>query len=82
MTSGMSRRDLLQLGGTTAAAALAGLGSGPAKHEVLAAVRPTGSKWLECLDDHFYRDDWLGKPWRKPEAAVLIRSRPETRNFM
>jgi len=26
----------------------------------------------------FFRDDWLGEPWRKPEAAVLIHGTLES----
>jgi len=27
---------------------------------------------------YFYRDDWLGEPWRKPEAALLIHGDEES----
>ncbi|HSV23579.1 MAG TPA: alpha/beta fold hydrolase, partial [Xanthobacteraceae bacterium] len=29
-------------------------------------------------EDFFYRDDWFGEPWRKPEAAVLIHGNAES----
>jgi len=29
-------------------------------------------------EDLFYREDWLGEPWRKPESAVLIHGNDES----
>jgi pimeloyl-ACP methyl ester carboxylesterase len=29
-------------------------------------------------EDYFYREDWLGEPWRKPETAVLIHGNDES----
>ena len=29
-------------------------------------------------EDFFYREDWLGEPWRKPETAVLIHGNDES----
>src|SRR5262249_31081216 len=29
-------------------------------------------------EDFFYRDDWFGEPWRKPETAVLIHGNAES----
>lgn len=29
-------------------------------------------------EDFFYREDWLGEPWRKPEAVVLIHGNDES----
>ena len=29
-------------------------------------------------EDFFYREDWLGEPWRKPEPAVLIHGNDES----
>ena len=65
-----SRRDLLRFGCGTATAfgisALAPAGTlGPARAQGAPATQtPT--------EDFFYREDWFGEPWRKPESAVLI----------
>ncbi len=72
-----SRRDLLNLGCGTATAlgisALAPAGAlGPV--QALAQATPAGSTPAE---DYFYRDDWFGEPWRKPEAAILIHGNEE-----
>jgi pimeloyl-ACP methyl ester carboxylesterase len=32
----------------------------------------------EYKEDFFYREDWLGEPWRKPESAVLIHGNDES----
>jgi 3-oxoadipate enol-lactonase len=71
-----SRRDLLRLGCRTAAtigipAVVGGLTSARA----LAQGRPTGNVSSEEL---FYREDWFGEPWRKPEAAMLIHGNDES----
>jgi 3-oxoadipate enol-lactonase len=71
-----SRRDLLRLGCTTAAtiggsAVVGVLASAPA----LAQGRPTSSVSTE---DVFYREDWFGEPWRKPEVAMLIHGNDES----
>jgi 3-oxoadipate enol-lactonase len=29
-------------------------------------------------EDFFYREDWLGEPWRKPETAILIHGNDES----
>lgn len=29
-------------------------------------------------EDFFYREDWLGEPWRKPESVVLIHGNDES----
>ena len=29
-------------------------------------------------EDFFYREDWFGEPWRKPETAVLIHGNEES----
>jgi pimeloyl-ACP methyl ester carboxylesterase len=63
-----SRRDVLHFGCATAAA-LAALAPAGA----LAQGAPTSN-----AEDFFYRDDWFGEPWRKPEAAVLIHGNAES----
>jgi len=71
-----SRRDVLQFGGGTAlgVSALASAGAlGPVR--ALAQGAPASNASAEDL---FYRDDWFGEPWRKPETAVLIHGNDES----
>jgi 3-oxoadipate enol-lactonase len=72
-----SRRDVLHFGLGTAAAlgasALAPAALGPV--QALAQGAPAGNAPAE---DYFYREDWFGEPWRKPEAAVLIHGNEES----
>ena len=73
-----SRRDVLHFAyGTLAAlgvSALAPAGAlGPVR--ALAQGAPAGNASAE---DFFYRDDWFGEPWRKPETAVLIHGVAES----
>jgi len=71
MAGTFSRRNILKatyaIGATLGAAA--SLEPAPA----LAQTDTT-----EPLEDMFFRDDWLGEPWRKPEAAVLIHGTLES----
>jgi len=64
MASTYSRRSVLKtaytLGATLGAASL---------HPVAAKAQDRSA---ESLEDKFFRDDWLGEPWREPEAAILI----------
>jgi pimeloyl-ACP methyl ester carboxylesterase len=70
MTGTLSRRNLLQAGSaTTAALAVSALTLRPA----LAQAASTEPK-----EDFFYREDWFGEPWRKPETAVLIHGNAES----
>jgi 3-oxoadipate enol-lactonase len=69
---------LLHLGcGTAAALGISALAPadalGPA--QALAQATPAGNAPAE---DYFYRDDWFGEPWRKPETAVLIHGNEES----
>jgi len=73
-----SRRDVLHFGfGTEAAlgvSALAPAGAlGPVR--ALAQGAPASNASAE---DFFYREDWIGEPWRKPETAVLIHGNAES----
>jgi pimeloyl-ACP methyl ester carboxylesterase len=73
-----SRRDVLHFGCGTAAAlgvsALAPAGAlGPAR--ALAQGAPASNASAE---DFFYREDWFGEPWRKPETAVLLHGNAES----
>src|SRR5437763_2883902 len=59
-----SRRDILQFGGGTAAAvgvSVAASAFGPCPAAAQGATASTA-------DDIFYRDDWFGELWRKPET--------------
>src|SRR5438067_748849 len=79
MTSRLSRRDLLQLGGGTAAAlAMTALGGQGAPRRAFAQSIPVRNPLHEYKEDFFYREDWLGEPWRKPEAALLIHGAEES----
>jgi pimeloyl-ACP methyl ester carboxylesterase len=73
-----SRRDVLHFGCGAAAAlgasALAPAGAlGPAR-----ALAQTAHESSALAEDLFYRDDWFGEPWRKPETAVLIHGNEES----
>src|SRR6266446_7610214 len=64
MTRTISRRKLLHAAGFSA---LMGAQSLPVK-----AVKE------DYKEDFFYREDWLGEPWRKPEPVVLIHGNDES----
>src|SRR5947209_18393924 len=71
-----SRRDVLNFGCGTAAAIGASavttaLGPVPAAAQGASASSPSA-------EDFFYREDWFGEPWRKPETAVLIHGNAES----
>jgi len=73
-----SRRDVIRFGCGTAAAlgvsALAPAGVlGPVQ-----ALAQGASASNASAEDFFYRDDWFGEPWRKPETAVLIHGNEES----
>ena len=69
-----SRRDLVRFGCGTAAAygisALAPAGTLGLAQEAPATHAPA--------EGSFYREDWFGEPWRKPETAVLIHGNEES----
>ena len=79
MTRTVSRRKMLRLGSGT----LAILGF-PAPPNALAASAmgaqslPVRSLREDYQEDHFYREDWLGEPWRMPEPVVLIHGNDES----
>jgi 3-oxoadipate enol-lactonase len=71
-----SRRDVLNVGCGTAAAigisaVATALGPVAAAAQEAAASNPS-------TEDFFYREDWFGEPWRKPETAVLIHGNAES----
>jgi 3-oxoadipate enol-lactonase len=74
---------LLHLGcGTAAALGISALAPadalGPA--QALAQATPAGNAPAgnAPAEDYFYRDDWFGAPWRKPETAFLIHGNEES----
>jgi len=75
----MSRRRMLRLGGGAAAvagfSAVAGNRTSGALRAQSLPVRPVGEDYRE---DFFYREDWLGEPWRRPEPVVLIHGNDES----
>jgi len=74
MTVTISRRDMLHFGygtATTLAASALACELAPAP----AFAQPVSN---EPREDLFYREDWFGEPWRKPEAAMLIHGNDES----
>jgi 3-oxoadipate enol-lactonase len=71
-----SRRDLLHFGyGTAATLGVSAVIGGVAAVRASAQGVPTSNFSAEEL---FYREDWFGEPWRKPEAAMLIHGNDES----
>jgi len=71
----VSRRYLMQLScGTAATLAV----SAVAGELAPGRARAQGAPGDASKEDLFYRDDWFGEPWRKPEAAVLIHGNDES----
>jgi 3-oxoadipate enol-lactonase len=69
MTRTFSRRDVLAAIGVSAVA------GNPAMRAQSLPVRSLKDDYKEEL---FYREDWLGEPWRKPEPVVLIHGNDES----
>jgi len=70
-----SRRDVLRFGSVTAAAL--GVAAAGALGPMQANAQGTSASNASA-EDFFYRDDWFGEPWRKPETAVLIHGNAES----
>lgn len=74
MKATISRRTLLGLGYTVGLSVVhAGVASGAtsgASRRTTGRQTSTGS--VDSYGGLFYRDDWLGEPWRTPEVALLI----------
>jgi 3-oxoadipate enol-lactonase len=71
----ISRRNLLRVGYGTAAT----LGVSAVARELAPGLaRAQGAPGDVSKEELFYRDDWFGEPWRKPEAAVLIHGNDES----
>jgi hypothetical protein len=65
-----SRRDVLHFGcGTAAALGVSAAAGALGPVRALAQGAPASNA---SAQDFFYREDWFGEPWRKPETAVLI----------
>jgi 3-oxoadipate enol-lactonase len=71
-----SRRDVLHFGyGAAAALGVSAVAGEAGPGRALAQGPPATHAPTE---DSFYREDWFGEPWRKPEAAVLIHGNEES----
>jgi pimeloyl-ACP methyl ester carboxylesterase len=74
MASTISRRDLLHAGYATAATL--GVSTVAGELASVPALAQTASN--EPKEELFYREDWFGEPWRKPEAAMLVHGNDES----
>jgi pimeloyl-ACP methyl ester carboxylesterase len=72
MIQTISRRNVLAAAGFSA---LAGQLTPQMLHAQSLPVRAVKDDYKE---DFFYREDWLGEPWRKPEPVVLIHGNDES----
>jgi 3-oxoadipate enol-lactonase len=79
MTAIISRRDLLHIGCGAATLGISVVAGELASLQAVAQARlvSSGSKdraaaGVDSEAQLFYRDDWLGEPWRTPEVALLI----------
>lgn len=79
MTRTLSRRTVLHRGGQAAAvlgfSSLTGTLASSSPGAQSSPARPLDEGYKEDL---FYREDWLGEPWRKPEPVVLIHGNDES----
>ncbi|PYU73724.1 MAG: hypothetical protein DMG49_05755 [Acidobacteria bacterium] len=72
MTRTISRRNVLAAAGFSA---LAGQLTSEMLHAQSLPLRAVKDDYKE---DFFYREDWLGEPWWKPEPVVLIHGNDES----
>ena len=73
-----SRRDVLLLGyGTAAALGVSALASAGALGPIRALAQGAPAVHVPA-EEFFYREEWFGEPWRKPETAVLIHGNEES----
>ncbi len=72
MTGTISRRKVIAAVGFAAVAGRIVSGTMNAQSLLLRGVND------DYKEDFFYRDDWLGEPWRKPEPVVLIHGDRES----
>ncbi len=76
MAATSSRRDVLHAGCATAATLSASaLAVALDPVQALAQAAPSSNAPTQ---DFFYREDWFGEPWRKPDTAVLIHGNAES----
>ncbi|MGA7796239.1 MAG: alpha/beta hydrolase [Candidatus Acidiferrales bacterium] len=82
----VSRRGLLHmtagtagaLGITTLATELNAMSTLAPREPESSAANPQAAAPAGLGNELFYRDDWLGAPWVKPEAALLIHGNDES----
>src|SRR5499427_3492275 len=72
MTRTLSRRNVI------AAAGFAAVASKLASVTLRGQSLPVRSTKDDYKEDFFYREDWLGEPWRKPEPVILIHGNDES----
>jgi len=72
MTRTISRRNMIKAAGFSAVAAKL------TSETLRAQSLPVRSLKDDYKEELFYREDWLGEPWRKPEAVVLIHGNDES----
>jgi pimeloyl-ACP methyl ester carboxylesterase len=72
MTRTISRRNVIRAVGFSAVAAKF------TSESLDAQSLPVRSIKDDFKEDLFYREDWLGEPWRKPEAVVLNHGNDES----
>lgn len=79
MAESISRRNVLRVGGGTAVTlGLSLLNAGLSSQPIAAQSRPVKSISDDYREELFYREDWLGEPWRKAEPVVLIHGNDES----
>lgn len=86
MAEKLSRRDWLKAGYRAAAAVGVSAASGTvsqarAQRAITSGERCESNGWLVSLGPGlrvYYRADWLGEPWRRPETALLIHGNLES----
>jgi 3-oxoadipate enol-lactonase len=71
MSRAISRRDVMATLGFSAVA-------GKLTSTMRAQSLPVRGIKDDYKEDFFYREDWLGEPWRKPEPVVLIHGNDES----
>src|SRR5215467_6880002 len=72
MTRTISRRNAIVAAGFAAVAGRVAPGTMSAQSLPVRAVKD------DYKEDLFYREDWLGEPWRQPEPVVLIHGANES----
>ena len=79
MTRAISRRRLLRAaGGAIGGAGFIALPGKLSSETMRAQSLPVRAIKDDYKEDSFYREDWLGEPWRKPQPVVLIHGNDES----